>query len=658
MAGYTPLSLHFSEGTPLKSFTDLEWIETDGLGGWSSSTVCCANTRRYHGILVSALLPPVKRVVMLSRLDETVVIDGSSYPLATRIYPGAITPEGYHLLRKFAKDPFPTFYYSIPTALGTFTLKKSIAMPQGCNAAIIRYELMHAPCEALLELEPFIAARDYHALTHVNQAIDTRVLASDAIVSFKPYSDLPALRLFVPGASFSAEGRNWYYQFEYEKEKERGLDYLEDLYQYGMIRKKMKAGEVLHLLATTEELSLPDAEGLMDKEKKRRLALLEKLPKRSAPIDIAALAADQFIVKRGTNLKTLIAGYHWFTDWGRDTMLSLPGLCLSMGRFQEAKEILLAFTEVISQGMLPNRFPDEGEKPEYNSVDASLWFFIALYLYYIATKDSAFVRMLYPKLLESIAWYDKGTRYGIKTDSDGLLLAGEPSVQLTWMDAKIGDWVVTPRSGKAVEINALWHNALQIAAEFAALTKDYQTAATYAKRADAVACTFAAKFWNDASGCLYDVIQDSGCDASIRPNQIIALALPFEILDTNKAIQILKVVEEKLLTPFGLRSLDPSHPSYKKIYKGDQWQRDSAYHQGTVWSWLLGPYITALARYRGQAGIAEAQDILKNFSAHFFQAGIGTISEIFDAEPPHQPRGCIAQAWGVAEILRTLIAYS
>lgn len=649
------LSIEFPENAPLESLKELEWIETNGLGGWASSTLSGAHTRRYHGILVSSLHPPVKRVVMLSRLDETVILNGHPYCLATRIYSDAVNPEGYRYLRKFEKNAFATFYYTIPTDQGPITLTKSIAMPSGYNATIIRYEIIEAPGQVTLELAPFIAARDYHSLTHANDAIDTRLLESEALVSFKPYSGLPPIKIVAPGGIFRQDPKYWYYRFDYEKERERGLDCEEDLYQYGAIIKTMNCGETFDVVITTEEAPLPEAACLIEEERIRRLALLEKLPKRSLIIDTLALAADQFLVKRGNDLKTIIAGYHWFTDWGRDTMISLPGLCLSMGRFKEAKQILLAFTDAMSQGMIPNRFRDEGEVPEYNTVDATLWYFIALYEYYRHTGDEDFVKALYPKLIDSIGWHDKGTRYRIKTDVDGLLSQGEPSVQLTWMDAKVGDLVITPRIGKPVEINALWCNALAITAQFATLAGDHPSATLFQNRAEEAMRTFCATFWNESARCLYDVVQGSEKDPSIRPNQIIALSLPFELIDSQKASQILGVVKEKLLTPFGLRSLDPAHPSYAPRYTGNPYQRDSAYHQGTVWSWLLGPYLTALRRYRGSEGEKEVESIIEGFASHLYQAGIGTVSEIFDGEWPHTPRGCIAQAWSTAEILRCLL---
>lgn len=647
-------TFNFEEMTPLEDLLKLEWIETNGLGGWASSTVCGANTRRYHGVLVASLEPPVKRVVFLSRLDETVVVGDVGYPLATRIYSGAVHPDGYHTLRKFERQLFPTTHYELKTEKGVVSLKKSIIVPHGQNTTIIRYELLDGPESVTLQLEPFIAARDYHSLTHANDVIDRPVIDSEDSLSFKPYSTLPSLQIVAKGMTYKAEPC-WYYHFEYQKEIERGLDCHEDLFRIGFISKTLKKGEVFDVLATIEEGHLQTPKDLIDRETKRKQSLLKKAVHRDFFVDTLVLAADQFIVNRGENSKTVIAGYHWFTDWGRDTMIALPGLCIATGRPEEAKKILETFSKYVSEGMIPNRFPDGGDVPEYNTVDATLWYFVALYHYYIETEDVKFVKNIYKVLQDIISWHDRGTRYGIKVDSDGLLFSGEASVQLTWMDAKIGDWIVTPRTGKAVEINALWHNALAITATFASILGDEGEARSLFSRADSVAKTFEKMFWNESLQCLYDVINGDVKDASIRPNQLIALSLPFEIISSPKAKKILECVESQLLTPFGLRSLSPTDPHYIGHYLGDQYQRDAAYHQGTVWSWLLGPYITAVIRYRQEKGRKQAKELFGNFQQHLSDAGIDTISEIFDGDAPHTPRGCIAQAWGVAEILRAYL---
>jgi predicted glycogen debranching enzyme len=371
------------------------------------------------------------------------------------------------------------------------------------------------------------------------------------------------------------------------------------------------------------------------------------------------MEADQFIVKRGDDLKTIIAGYHWFTDWGRDTMISLPGLCLSTRRFEDAKKILAAFAASTSMGMLPNRFQDNGEEPEYNNVDGTLWYFIAVYKYLLATGDKQFIlEKILPVLKTIIDWHFKGTRYNIKVDTDGLLYAGEPGQQLTWMDARIGDWVVTPRMGKPVEIQALWYNALKIFAELLALNGQQSDSFNVNQSADKAKDSFNQLFWNEEGHYLYDVIDENGKpDASLRPNQLFAISLPYPLVERENARSLLKIVQEKLYTPVGLRSLPKEDPHYVPVYGGDQLHRDSSYHQGTVWSWLLGPYIDAVIRVQDTGGKEQAMKIIEDFEYHLNEGCIGSVSEIFDADAPHHPRGCVAQAWGVAELLRVIKEY-
>ncbi len=628
-----------------------EWLETNGLGGWASSTLAGAHTRRYHGLLVAATQPPVGRMVLLSKLDETLRLNGERYELSCNRYPGAVHPRGYEHLVSFTRDLFPAFEYEA----GGVRLRKTIAAVNGENTTLLLYEVLHAPAAFAMELRPFVAYRDYHGMTHANENIRRAVQFENGVLRVQPYDGAPELFLLAPNTTFSAQAE-WYYNFEYGVEQYRGLDAREDLFTYGVLKRTLRAGDRFGVIASIDNPAGREAFQLFEQEKARR----EKLfPAKIAQDEFAqtlTLAADQFIVRRGADLRTIIAGYHWFSDWGRDTMIALPGICLSTGRFDDARKILLAFAQSVNQGMLPNRFPDAGEQPEYNTVDATLWFFVALYKYLAYTKDEAFVRAeLLPILRDIIAWHERGTRYNIHVDHDGLLSAGAPGVQLTWMDAKVGDWVVTPRQGKAVEINALWHNALAIYAELARRLGDKAEAKRFAQRAEQVKMKFNEVFWNEAAGALYDYVDGDNRDAAIRPNQIFALSLPFPLLEGMKAKQVLRVVEEKLYTPMGLRSLAASAPGYRPHYGGDQWSRDSAYHQGTVWSWLLGPFISALVRVEGEAGRQRARQVIENIKPHLQDAGLGTISEIFDAEPPHAPRGCTAQAWSVGELLRAYL---
>ena len=649
------IEYNFDQPPDLEELKALEWLETNGLGGWASSTLCGANTRRYHGLLVVSLHPPVDRYVYLSRLDETVACENKSYELSTRMYSGGVNPTGFRFLRRFCKKLFPTFEFEIPTEQGAIHLKKTIVTPHGENTVLIRYTLLSAPAHISLRLEPFVAARNCHTLSHSNGVINTNTDFSNSTLRLQPYNGLPALKIFADKASFHPEP-DWYFNFEYEVERYRGLDDQEDLFRYGFLERTLSVGESITIAATTEQAGVKNTEKAFQNEQNRREALLKGLPHRDNVIDLLALAADQFIVRRGEQASTIIAGYHWFTDWGRDTMIALPGLCLATGRFEEAKKILTTFAQYVSEGMLPNTFPDADVEPEYNTVDATLWFFVAVHYYFAATNDEDFIRELYDKLLEIIDWHFRGTRFGIRVDSDGLLRSGEGNSQLTWMDARVGDWVVTPRHGKPVEVNSLWYNALMITHHLGTMLRREERTAELMERAESLKTSFQTTFWNEELHCLYDCVDDEFKDASIRPNQIFALSLPYPLLAGDKALSVLQTVKERLLTPVGLRSLDPAHRDYIERYGGDQLKRDGAYHQGTVWSWLIGPYLTALTRLRGDKGKAEAKEIVSEFMSHMYSVGVGTVSEIFDGATPNSARGCIAQAWGVGELLRAYVS--
>lgn len=650
------MKITFDQSTT-KNFHDAihkEWLETNGLGGWASSTIIGANTRRYHGLLVAATQPPVGRMALVSKMDETILLNGQRFELGCNQYSGAVHPQGYQYLQSFEKDFFPVFIYEA----GGIVVQKTIAAVHGENTTLVLYEALNAPATFTLQLQPFIAGRDFHGLPHANDAIQKEADFNADILQIRPYDGIPDIFLSAPGASFHKQS-DWYNNFQYVVEQYRGLDFQEDLFSYGFFQIELGAGDKYAVIMSTNNPAGRDGFALFQQESRRRRKLPAPFPDSDELGHTLALAADQFIVQRGDNLKSIIAGYHWFADWGRDTMIALPGLCLATERFEDAKLILRSFSQSMHQGMLPNRFPDEGETPEYNTVDATLWFFIAVYHYLEKTGDEQFVgKELLPVLHKIIDWHDRGTRFNIHVDSDGLLFAGEPGVQLTWMDAKIGDWVVTPRRGKAVEINALWYNALKIYACLLHRFGETASARKFEKRANRVRRAFQKSFWFEEGGYLYDVIDGDVRDAAIRPNQIFAISLPFPTLTGTKARQVLKIVKEKLYTPMGLRSLAPDDPNYHPNYGGDQWSRDSAYHQGTVWSWLLGPLIDAIMRVEGAKGREQAGKIIENFRPHLKEAGIGTISEIFDAEAPHQPRGCIAQAWSVGEILRASRTYN
>ena len=628
----------------------MEWLETNGLGGYSSSTLSGANTRRYHGLFVPAVHVPVGRRVLLSKLEETVVIGNEAHLLTCSEFPGYIFDEGLSYLSKFSKDIFPVFHYQIEG----IEIKKTIAMLHEQDVLVVTYEVLKAPQPFTLELKPFVAFRDFHSLAKATETINKEAVFGNDCLSICPFSMQEPLYIFVKNAAFKYKP-NWCLNFEYTVERQRGLDFQEDLYGYGNFIVKLTEGEKISVIVGTHAIEERDGFKLIREEKRRREALLDYLPIKDDFTKNLALAADQFLVKRG-DLKTIIAGYHWFSDWGRDTMIALPGICLVTGRHAEAKKIIQAFAKTVDMGMIPNRFPDEGETPEYNTVDATLWYFIAIKKYYDYTGDKQFVtEEILPVLEEIIAWHERGTRYNIHVAEDGLIYAGQRGVQLTWMDAKVGDWVVTPRQGKAVEINALWYNALLILSDFYALKDDVANENIFKNKAIQVELAFKTTFINPNENSLYDYVDGDFRSTDVRPNQIFAVSLPYQIVSNEIAQKIIAEVEEKLLTPVGLRSLAKDNQQYIGLYRGDQLSRDGSYHQGTVWSWLLGPYITAKIKIQGEEGRKATLKYLTNLEGNLLEAGIGTISEIFDGDAPHLPNGCIAQAWGVAELLRVYI---
>ena len=638
----------------LQNFTEAsqyEWLETNGLGGWSGSSLTGAHTRRYHGLLVAAVVPPAERMVMLSKLDETIISGQNRYELSANNYGNTIHPQGYQYLSGFKKHLYPEFIYEA----GNIKLKKTIAMIHGENTVVINYEALSAEHSFTLELLPLLAGRGYHSLLHANTAIEQNACFANDIFEVKPYAETPPVFIKIPRGQFKADP-NWFYNFNYSVEQYRGLDFTEDLFSHGRLSVELKEGDSLGIIISTDNPLHKDAHQLLEWETARRQSLLTNQPTDETTRQLV-LAADQFIVKRGEHLKTIIAGYHWFTDWGRDTMIALPGICLSTGRYDDAKKIIAAFANSVSEGMLPNRFQDNGEAPEYNNVDGTLWYFIAIYKYLQATNDRDFVlNEILPVLKDIIDWHFKGTRYNIHVDEDDLLYAGEKGQQLTWMDARIGDWVVTPRMGKPVEIQALWYNALKIFSELLSMNGQHHDAAIVTITSDKIKDSFASQFWYTEGNYLYDVIDENGkADATLRPNQLFTISLPFPLLENEKAEAVLKIVEEQLYTPVGLRSLPQNDIHYVHNYGGSIFERDSSYHQGTVWSWLLGPYIDAVVKTR--KSIVDSQKIIDSFAYHLNEGCIGSVSEIFDADAPFHPRGCVAQAWGVGEMLRVIKEY-
>jgi len=618
----------------LDSTLGKEWLETNGIGGFASSTIPGLNTRRYHGLLVAATKPPLGRCVLLSKLEETVICGESRIALSANEYPGAIHPAGHLYLQEFRLDPFPIFVYRVRD----LTVQKRVFAVHRENTTVVEYEAS-GPC--VIEIRPLIAFRDYHSLTHFNDALNGEVQISPGCVRIAPYPGLPALH-FAHNASDVQKTGEWYYKFHYRVEQERGLDYEEDLFNPFVMRFELAGTLSAAVIASTELHEARDAATFREREvARRRHGLLEA-------------AADQFIVKRG-DLETILAGYHWFSDWGRDTMVALPGLTLVTGRIETAKKILLAYAGMISEGMLPNRWPDAGDEPEYNTVDATLWFFEAIGAFVRHTNDFAFLRSELMEALEGIVdWHVRGTRFGIKVQENGLLACGEPGTQLTWMDAKVDGIPVTPRTGMPVEIEALWYNALRTMEDFSKQLGDVARSRQYGAMAAKAQAAFEPLFWNEDESCLYDVVDRDSRDASIRPNQILALSLMYPLLTGERARRVVERVEHDLLTPFGLRTLAPKDPRYAGRCDGSPAARDGAYHQGTVWPWLLGPFLMAYLRVHGSSpeAIQQALEWLAPLEEHLWDAGLGQISEIFDGDAPHRPRGCIAQAWSVGEILR------
>lgn len=632
----------------------LEWLETNGLGGFASSSVIGLNTRRYHGLLTAAIKPPVGRVLLISKLEEVLVADGVRYELGSNRFPGGVFPAGHSLLEEFSLDPFPRWVYRA----GKIQLTKSVFMPQGQNAVVVEYTITTTDGADFsgftLELRPLLAFRDFHSLTHENQVFDSALTIRGNLISIQPYADLPRMYLSHNGGVVQTTNC-WYREFEYVEEKERGLDFVEDLHNPFVL--SFSDIGTIQIIAADTAIDANCAGEMRERELRRREALTIDGASPAPLVSALCRAADQFLVQRGDG-QTIIAGYPWFSDWGRDTMISLPGLTLATGRFEAARGILRSFSRYVSQGMLPNRFPDQGEEPEYNTVDATLWYFEAIRAYVERSGDFDLVaKELYPVLSDIIDWHLKGTRFGIGADSDGLLKSGVPGVQLTWMDAKVGELVITPRTGKAVEIQALWYSALVVFAEFAGRVGDFGRQQKIRELVENVRLEFEASFWNSDEECLFDVIDGEYRDGAVRPNQLLAVSLHHSLLEGERARKVVEVVRDRLLTPRGLRTLDPHDYKYQGRYGGDISHRDGAYHQGTVWPWLLGPFISAYIKVNGRTdeSLSFVKDLIEQFSIHLREAGLGSISEVFDGDAPHRPGGCIAQAWSVAEILRVLV---
>ena len=651
----------------LKIAESREWLVTNGMGGYASGTISGILTRRYQGLLVAALKPPVARTLLLTKLDETVNYNGQLYDLSTnRWSDGTIAPQGYLNIESFHLDgTIPVWHFAFADGL----LEKRIWMQRGENTTYIRYSYQRGTQPITLSLKALVNYRDYHSKTKGKSLFSINILREQGL-EIKAFSDAASLYLSAisenKNNNFSWKINNtWYRNFALAIEKYRGLDDVEDHLLAAIGNVTLQPGDSITIVASTQSKhQIPDYKETVSREKLlvTQFSFSNNNLSRTIPdwIKQLVLAADQFIVNRplpdNPKGKTIIAGYPWFTDWGRDTMIALPGLTISTGHYDIAKTILLTFAKYIDKGMLPNVFPDAGETPHYNTVDATLWYFEAIRAYYEATKDREFLTELFPLLADIINWHIKGTRYNIQMDDDGLLYAGEKGVQLTWMDAKVGNWVVTPRIGKPVEVNALWYNALVCMVYFSDILK--KSVNKYQEMADNTRSHFS-KFWYEAGGYCYDVIDSpDGNDTSFRPNQIFAVSLAsinmgasLAPLRESQQKMVVDKVAQKLLTSYGLRSLVPEHSDYVGIYGGNQLQRDGSYHQGTTWSWLIGHFIQAHLQVYKNPELALS--FLLPMAHHLQDCCIGTISEIFDGDTPFIPRGCFAQAWSVAEVLRS-----
>ena len=654
-----------------------EWLVTNGIGGYASGTIALSLTRRYHGLLIAALKPPVARTLLLSKLDEIVEYNEQVYDLATNHWAdGTVAPQGYLNIESFQLEGrIPLWNFVFADGL----LEKRIWMPHGENTTYIQYHFQRGSKPLALSLKALVNYRDHHSSTHVKSSSYGKITKiTDQMLKINVFPDTASLYL---GAISENQTHNWdweinniwYRDFALAVEKYRGLDEQEDHLLAATGKVTLQPGDSITIAASTDlKTEIPEYREILAREKLliTHFSYSNNNYQQTIPqwIEQLVLAADQFIVDRpltdNPQGKTIIAGYPWFTDWGRDTMIALPGLTISTGRYEIAKTILRTFAKYLDRGMLPNMFPDAGSTPEYNTVDATLWYFEAIRSYYAATKDREFLAELFPLLAQIIDWHTEGTRYNIQLDDDGLLYAGKPGVQLTWMDAKVGDWVVTPRIGKPIEINALWYNALVCMSYFA---KCLGESDCRYQELSAITRSHFSKFWYEAGGYCYDVIDaPEGNDPSFRPNQIFAVSLPSRDatvgairespLQESQQKMIVDKVGQTLLTSAGLRSLSPSDHNYVGVYGGNQLQRDGSYHQGTTWAWLIGHFIQAHLQVYNNPELARS--FLEPMANHLQDGCIGNISEIFDGDVPFTPRGCFAQAWSVAEVLRAWLMVS
>jgi len=658
--GITPILSLDVQDEPIEDLLTEEWLLTNTRGGYASSTVVGCNTRGYHGLLVGSLQPPVCRVMALANGLETITYNGQSYELATFEFNDRFAPAGHAYLRQFRRDVGVHFDY----ALGRLRVTKSVYLDRQTDTVALVYTIESAKKPLEFTLRPLVGLRDFHTLQNSRAPLCSHRLDNGILVRHNVPNSCQLL-MTCEQAEFE-EYPQWWYNFVYRCERERGQAFTEDLWTPGVFRVTLKRPSQIVFWARLQGHDSPaDGRDLDLRE------LLEDLRRHQRQVVTAAgtgrrvtkalcLAADQFVVHRPTEKgpgTTIMAGYPWFADWGRDALLALPGLLLETGRIEQAKEVLLTFAGAADQGMIPNCFDEHDNTAHYNSVDASLWFIWAAFQYLRASEDSkTFGRDLLPVIRWILDSYQKGTRFDIHADDDGLISAGNARTQLTWMDAQCGETVFTPRHGKAVEVNALWYNALCLVGQYYA-RRDRQVSQFYKTLAARAGESFCSLFWSWDRGYLNDVIYpDGSVDPSLRPNQLFAISLPCPPpLTPGQQVSILEKVQQELLTPYGLRTLAPGHPAYKGLFTGPRCERDAAYHQGTVWPYLIGPFVEAYVKVHGSDRKARlgAAEFIQPLLEHLTQDGcLGSLCEVFDGDDPLRPKGCIAQAWSVAELIR------
>lgn len=658
------------DGQDIETQLEKEWLLTNGRGGYASSTIVGCNTRAYHGLLIGSLQPPVNRIMALSNCLEMIRSGGRTFLISTFEFSDKFAKEGFQFLKAFRRDIGVHFDYALENA----KLTRSVYLQRGTDTAAIVYDFtrVHEPIEFIIR--PLVGLRNFHSRQKSYTPLCSAWLgaAERGLVVRHKMPNSCSLYLRCPSARYEKDPQ-WWFNFKYRADKERGQGYTEDLWAPGIFKCKIDSPIKIILwahLSDSEAGDVPeplnDADmdiiclDLQNHQKSLKHQASQMQTSEGTHFDILCLAADQFVTQRTTrrgHSTTILAGYPWFADWGRDAFISLPGLLLVTGRFEQAKSVLTMFANAADRGMIPNRFDDYSDTTHFNSVDASLWFINAAFQYVSATGDTeTLTRELIPTIRQIVESYHNGTRFGIQADADGLIVAGDEHTQLTWMDAKCDGIAFTPRYGKVVEVNALWYNALRLVAEFFA-GRNEEDAGHYTSMADKVQTSFCREFWNERKGYLNDyILPDGSANDRLRPNQIFAVSLKFSALPMAQQKSVVAAVQQKLLTPYGLRTLNPQAKGYKGRYTGPLRQRDEAYHQGTVWPYLIGPFVEAYLKVNDYSWESKKQatEFLQPLLRHLTEdACLGSISEIFDGDAPHRPKGCFAQAWSVAELIRT-----